>query len=801
VLSLPNGPATHLGVAAEMARFPRWFDRDSESPTVPEALRPFAEGRHYLSTKQVPSSTMLRHAGSSSVRARREELLRGGYTLQEFTSDADTPVRTLTVHRLVGSIPTASESLAELLKEVDETMDVIHNTDGEHDVDEDFSGSDADVATVGLTPETPGRKIRFREKSRYKIKYEDPWKIHAGNVLGQKVGTFPTTVLWSGDGIRLQDPLPARLLGPLWGGSDKNKQRWSQIADTNVKLHVVYAHTHWGRALKEMCNESNSYYTNWARTLRRRINRFLRGSTDPCLSAEQKKSLFVGEQHPSKKARSDRFIELLKTVDGIFVQRYLAYPEEVWTWSRFDLFTLGNISYLIGDEFLDGEVSEEALTLHTAYSQLKAARKWFKGHAHGGTLEHAMRDLSQVPHWCRQFAGVWKQASTAKEHRRTFLFGLLSQTRGAGTPPPLVLLQSKVKFLSTIRLEAPLKNSFRVLARRAMEEVLDALPAAAFTGLATKARITVTTSASWEHTRREGGTVETARELLSTVPPDETVPIRDLETGAIVSRRLTFRFDTVGECVFWLALDHVLRTPVDDLKVAFLTVVKEPGKARTVTKARACLKIVLDVVNKLCSEPLKKGIRSSQSGMAQANHGWNLFLRLMSDEMRDMLFSTEIREENAYEGYVERTDTFKSLFVSSTDYKEATDQLHHTVAADLGMAWMRKCGIPAILRGIVRRTCFEPRRVYFYASGVLANLGDNAPAMGEGINVVTLRRGVLMGDPLTKVVLHLVNVVTRHIGARIFSPDFYDCLPMGREVQEAVLRGFSQTEPSEDTSG
>jgi len=238
----------------------------------------------------------------------------------------------------------------------------------------------------------------------------------------------------------------------------------------------------------------------------------------------------------------------------------------------------------------------------------------------------------------------------------------------------------------------------------ALGEVLTNLQQEAFTGLSTKARVTVSTSASWEHTRKEGGTIEAAREILASLPIGEQVPVRDLDTGEVESYRDKDDFDSVGEVIFWLALDHVLRSPPAHLNYAYLTMVKEPGKARVVTKARACLKIVLDLVNKLVSAPLEKGVRSSASGMGKSNHGWNLFCRLMSDEVRDMVFSLESREENPYEGYVERTDTFKNLFMSSTDYKEATDQLTHIVGADLGGAWMIKCGIPRVLRAIVHKT-------------------------------------------------------------------------------------------------
>lgn len=276
--------------------------------------------------------------------------------------------------------------------------------------------------------------------------------------------------------------------------------------------------------------------------------------------------------------------------------------------------------------------------------------------------------------------------------------------------------------------------------------------------------------------------MEAAREILESLPIGEQVPIRDLNTGRIESYKSIGDFGSTGEVVFWLSLDHTLRTPPELLKQAFLTMVKEPGKARTVTKARACLKIVLDLVNKLVSVPLEKGIRSSASGMGKANHGWNLFCRLMSDELKDMVFDTESREENPYEGYVERTDTFKNLYMSSTDYSEATDFMDHNVAKDLGSAWMQKCGIPRLLRAIVCKTCFEPREVFFHAKGVLQDFGHPRPDYGTGIRSVTLKNGVLMGDPLTKVVLHLTNVVTRHIGSRLHEADFYDNFANGQEA-------------------
>jgi len=726
-----------------------------------------------------------------SVTKNRDILLRSGFTLGEFQRGSSVE-RDLTVRRTVEGLLSPSGSLAEILIDAAEVSDIMHQDDG--------IMLDSESETSGAETEDPGRvlsgdergTIRFRKDCLYRMKYDDPWKIHAGYRLGDKLGLNPDIVVWSGDGVRLQDPLPAKVLGPNWDGSKKSKVRFASIARHDVKLHVVYEHTHWGRHLRELCN-APGHYQSWARTLRNRINRFLNGSTDPCVSQEQLRAIFI-EHTANKKARALRFLEMLKTVDGIFMQRYLCYPEEVWSWERFDMFTLGNIAFLIGDEFLDGILTDEGASINTAYSQLKASRKWFKEAAHRGNLEHALANMGDRPsHWW-QFANVWKRANTETGTRRTYVIGLLSQTRGCGTPPPLVVLQSKVDFLKTISREQPEEpHSVRMIRQAALEEVLAGLDDSAFTGLATKSRITVSTSASWEKTRREGGTIEAAREILASLPIGECVPVRDLYTGRIEKYRDKSSFDSTGEVVFWLALDHVLRSPPEELKYAFLTMVKEPGKARTVTKARACLKIVLDLVNKLVSSPLEKGIRSSTSGMGKANHGWNLFCQMMSDDMKDIVFSLDSREEDAYEGYVERTDTFKALYTSSTDYKSATDQLRLKTASDLGQAWMIKCGIPPVLRGIVQKTCYEPRKVFFHASGVLNNFGTPRPDMGLNIRCVTLVTGVLMGDPLTKVVLHLTNVVTRHIGSRLFDVDFYDKFPNGTEAAGYFRRGFTDT--------
>ncbi|QJT93744.1 RNA-dependent RNA polymerase [Erysiphe necator associated narnavirus 12] len=776
-----------------MCQFLLWFDRSSPPISNPEALDPYVTGRHFLSVKQVPTATAIRQSGSVSVTKSLAILQREGFPLLEVSTGG---IRTdVTVERTLGALSQSQVSslgtmLTAISHERDQRSALLDTPEGQIEPEsrsDSIQSSEAQAAIDGEGFTVVKRKT----KVSHRITYEDPWKIHAARTLAEARGEpLPELLVWPGDGYRLQDPLPPRILGSRWTGSVKNRIRFSQIADVNIKMYVICYHTHWGNTLREMCTDSKDAQCSWARLLKKRLRSLLEGGSDPIWSNRKKAQIYKSDKSRSSKSRSERLIEVLKTVDGMFLQRYLGFPEEDWSWHKYDSFVLGNISYLIGDEFLDGELHDEVVNYTTAYAQLKSHRKLFKDHANRMTLGEIVTPhfLGEMPQWLRQFGPIWAETARAQGHRYDFLVGLLSQTRGCGTPPPLVVLQSKLKFLQTITAPAPPRdaNSIAVL-RAGIRKVLNDLPDQAFTGLSTKSRITVTTSASWENTRAEGGTIEHISELVHAGSIGVKVPIRCLDTG-IVERSENLDTLTTGEYIFWRCLDVVLKSPPEDLKRAFVTVVKEPGKGRTVTKASAALKIVLDLVSRLCAEPLKKGIASSQSGMGKSHHGWNFFLSLMTLEKREELFKVEKRDQREFAEYIERLDIYADLFVSSTDYRTATDYLHHDVAREAGDGWMRKCGIPPILRGIVNMSCYTGRDIYFMGTGPLAQIGEAANDLGQNVRKVRLVRGVLMGDPLTKVVLHMINILSRTIGVEMVKPDFLQHhFDNPTEVAEAVL--------------
>lgn len=193
------------------------------------------------------------------------------------------------------------------------------------------------------------------------------------------------------------------------------------------------------------------------------------------------------------------------------------------------------------------------------------------------------------------------------------------------------------------------------------------------------------------------------------------MPIRDLWTGSIIKRVTLGSPDiTLGDYIFHLCLGEVLSSKSAKLSEASLVIVPELGKGRAVTKGHVCLKIVLDFINKICSVPIEK-IQSSKSGMAKANHGWNFFKFLHSEEAKDLVFHerkkpVKIKLSNGEETV---TRSYTPIYNSSTDFKTATDNLLHIYGEEIGMALMTQCGIPPILKQIVRKTCYSPRKIYF----------------------------------------------------------------------------------------
>lgn len=727
-----------------------YYDRREKLCSVPPTLSPYVTGTHNLYLKQIPSCLTLRKSGSKISKEVEPFLVEDGF----FNRSLDNQGR-------------------EYSELQEDSLFEAFSPPPQEDVEE-------------YEPE-------HRAEEPDALPYEDPFRVLAGYCFSEQYCTEkPKINVWPGGCLRLQDKLSPRLCG----SKRKNSTRFTQIESHEEKMSLLFRHTHWGYRIQcaRKSPKGKDPLRNFANTLFRRISFFVRGMPDPLWTKDEVSRYADYSVKRNKTYRAQRLLEVLKTVDGIFTQRFLSYPEEIWGWEKYDLFVIQAISILLTDEFFDGEVTDYSIDEQvTHYEQLKRARKMFKQVIHLDEPLQGISSMDSAARWVRSFLQpVWNRAVRHDGFSRLYLAGTLSQTRGAGTPPPLVVLRSKRKFLLSVDSPPPeITKTSAALIGAAMNDIIREIPDHIFTGLDTKARITVTGSACWEANRAEGGTAQAMLDLMAKYE-EMPIPVRDFDTNKISRFSPKEGFESIGTAMFFACLDEVLHTPVQELREVHLTVVREPSKARVVTKGRAALKIVLDTVSKICSYPLKKGILSSSSGMGKSHHGWNLFKDMSSEEMYPLLFreNRKRRVEDTFGDHIERTMYWEDLWFCSTDYQEATDRMVHAFARPVARKWMERCGIPHLLQGIVLGVCFQPRTVYFTASGPLSKIGR---MVDDQLRAVTLYRGVLMGDPLTKVILHFANIIVRRIGEDLVSGDAFRTFRNQAECYEQFVLGQTST--------
>jgi len=767
----------------------------SKRSELPSDLIRSGTGPQYLSSKQTPSALLLKGSGSRSVKVEIDDLTAMGFPLEQYDwrdSPEERDWQPVTDYVAEWQPQTATEE------------------PGNWDYDS-LPSSRSSKSGPGLErPEGLGylkglanRYTDYAVTSRkdYRIAYSDPFEVLSANFFLSLAGREEEQSItnWPADVARLQDKIPAKLLGKHWKGS-KEGAMFSAIGEHNVRCTLLFEHTHWGVALGRMIkgthdlsvhlrNENTDEekaeaavkgLADYATRLWRRIKCFLAGKGDPIWNSDVAPTVF---REPNlirnRTARSLRFLEMLKTVDGMFIQRFTSLPEEVWTWTKFDCFVLNSISHLIGDEFFDGELLDVDLSEKTAFEQLKDFRKLAKFYLHSGSIKQAGPEWPSTSpegwfcyiHRIATMCNGWKDGP-----RKLQCLSYLTQTRCAGIPPPLVVLKSKVKALKVFSSPAPpLKRGMIQVIAAAVDGVIEKIPDHAFTGLHSKAAVNATTAACFEYKRSEYGTLQGLKDIIQGYELGVEVPTMDLETEK-EGEWLKPDSCSLGTYIFWACLRICMSTDPDELSSVMVAVAEEPGKARTVTKGRTALKVVLDVVNHICSWPLGKGLESSESGMKASAHAWNVFKSFYKPENKGEFFRymKDFPKEVAYGGNTYLDYEYKDIFSASTDYATATDYFHHEVAKVLSNKWMFKVGIPPVLRGLVNRVCFYPRKIYFSGSGPVEKIGSPCYEEGrETLRIVRLTRGILMGDPLTKVMLHLLNASVRSLTENCHNAAFF----------------------------
>jgi hypothetical protein len=440
---------------------------------------------------------------------------------------------------------------------------------------------------------------------------------------------------------------------------------------------------------------------------------------------------------PILESRVNVLRNILATIDGLIMQLILAQPDnpEAHSWERIDQIILCLLTQLIADYFREGNLDK--LTTFEKVKRLRKAIKeeGFKDNGDLGNLE--------VPQELSFFRAILERIGSKKTPLDLYRIGIMSQTRAAGVPPLSVYLKTQEK-IRTLLTEPEDDQSFerskpyihlgvKHLHNEVVEVRSEEQKTALFKKCSEKAKVSLSDSGEFFTTCEQGGKLEAARKILTTTP---WVPEIDLNTGQRTGRKIRPESGNQGEFLFMWACNmfHDRRSCYDrNVMSVRVHLVAELGKYRAITVSHLAHSTLLHVISHVMLSYLSY-IPSSSSGVQAANHAWNFFKRLShKNPSANFVFGDE--------------DTY----LYSTDWETATDYLSHKTSAMMFNLICRELGIPEWYRQTCNFALFAPRQVE-------ARDRENNDVLYRYFTT----RGVLMGDPVTKVVLHLYHLVAKH---------------------------------------
>jgi hypothetical protein len=280
-------------------------------------------------------------------------------------------------------------------------------------------------------------------------------------------------------------------------------------------------------------------------------------------------------------------------------------------------------------------------------------------------------------------------------------------------------------------------------------------------------------SASTDHTVSDGGKIEDARLLVKIMRENSwQLPVRDLDNHEIIKYIDIGTFDTDVESwsrpIFWASYQIVLnfwirkgkwdpsdyfRLPLgeaeyeEDILLAKILHISEPAKERNLTKSKATYAWFLTPAGKLCQSILAK-LPEHRAGLEMAAHDW--------------MHTRRISGESEESGFIYDPVTGKlqdDIVHSFKDWTESTDYIGKQVGITHLRALMDFVAFPAKYKELVCRLIMAPlpvEEIVLRKAGAFSS--DNYIEQYSTKWNGAIREGFMMGNPITKTILHLVHV-------------------------------------------
>jgi hypothetical protein len=447
------------------------------------------------------------------------------------------------------------------------------------------------------------------------------------------------------------------------------------------------------------------------------------------------------------------------TLDGILISLLLSATRQV-DGKKVEIEEMNNWQYF--DKVMQSYFKEAIFDLFkvegpTYYAELKRVRGLIKDLALKERRTFEEEDLPQrfwyFKYIVKYHIGGRKILSLDSLRVVTFI----TQTRACGLPPAAVKTAALEKFLATVTSKCGEKSPrcWEDLSYGVDRVALDIVTGKDFNMVLNRSlaesKISASNSACIQATREEGGKVEALRVLYQCLK-GQKIPVFDLRTGR-VSHYVEAHDGplSIGETLFHHSIYEWMRFiksnyrckdlggqfTLADVRVDLVT---EPGKARVITIPHVLHGVLLQPLAHVFSV-LVASLPSSTTGMKASNHMWDFYKR-----MSPLVPVNDIFGHDKHPG--------RETYLCSEDWSEATDRFDPLVANFLVKEFGRHMGLPRFYIELCARAISVPRRLFLGRDPSNGDLREPA-----GTKVL----GCLMGDPLTKQILHLSHNVVRKI--------------------------------------
>jgi len=332
---------------------------------------------------------------------------------------------------------------------------------------------------------------------------------------------------------------------------------------------------------------------------------------------------------------------------------------------------------------------------------------------------------------------------------------ILSQTRASGVPPRSLYDKTLAKTKEILTtpssrellefIESPLKVATDhfysdLLTRLGGEGSREGF----FESVVKESKISLSDSGEFFTNTNDGGKLEASRLVLTSNPE---IPEIDLNTGLKTGKVLT-KDSPIGERLFhWACGMFTDRSKIynKNCMSCRISLVAELGKYRTITVSTLQHALLLHPMSHMGLK-IVGAMPTSESGIGAANHAWNFFKRMS--------------HKNPSASFIFNEDIQTSVF--STDWSSATDYCDPLIAGAMLNRLLEALGVPKWYRETVLFALTGPRQV------------ETIDRNGVPIEKFFTSRGVLMGDPVTKMVLHLHHLIGARIAGNLLFDIFKD---------------------------